>query len=153
MYLLHNGGAIMKLKDDLSGPAEPERLLRPANYPRVGFEGVYLFKRNGIYYLTGADITAYRHGYSSYSTVAAMSTNIYGPYGNRYFAYPCAGHSCVFQATDGQWHATSFTLPGKSMYPGIFPVEFDTGNRLVLPKSIGVPFAEEMARQKEKSYE
>jgi len=153
VYLLHNGGEIMKLKPDLSGAAEPERHLAPANYPRVGFEGVYLFKRNGIYYLTGADITAYRGGYSSYSTVTAMSTNIYGPYGKRYFSYPCAGHSCVFQATNGQWYATSFTLPGKSMYPGIFPVEFDTNNRLVLPKAVGVPFGEEMAREQEASYQ
>ncbi len=152
-YLLHNGGEIMKLKDDLSAAAESERHLRPANYPRVGFEGVYLFKRNGIYYLTGADITAYKKGYSSYSTVVAMSTNIYGPYSNRYFAYPCAGHSCVFEAVNGQWYATSFTLPGASMFPGIFPVEFDADNRLVLTKSVGVPFDEEMARQKESSYQ
>jgi len=112
-----------------------------------------IFKRNGIYYLTGAEITAYWHGFSSYSTVAAMSTNIYGPYGNRYFAYPCAGHSCIFQTTNNQRYATSFTLPGKSMYPGIFPVEFDANNRLVLPKSVGVPFDAEMARQEESSYQ
>jgi beta-xylosidase len=153
VYLLHHGGGtIMRLKDDLSAPAEPVREVRPANYPRVGFEGVYFFKRNGTYYLTAAEITAYQQGYSSYSTVVAMSTNIYGPYGNRYFAYPCAGHSSVFQATNGDWYATSFTLPGKNLYPGIFPVEFDASNRLVLPKSVGVPFHEEMAREKQESY-
>lgn len=147
VYLLHNGGLIMKLKDDLSGPAEPERDLRPANYPRVGYEGVYLFKRNGIYYLTGADQTAYKNGCSLYTTVVAMATNIYGPYSARYFACPAGGHSCVFQDTTGQWHATSFKLPGKEMYPGIFPVEFDAANRLVLAKGVGVPLHEEMARE------
>jgi xylan 1,4-beta-xylosidase len=152
VYLLRNGGMIMRLKDDLSGLAEPERMLRPANFPRVGFEGVNLFKRNGIYYLTAAEIISYRNGYSSYSTVVATATNIYGPYSNRYVAYPCAGHSTVFQAADGQWYATSFTLPGKGMYPGIFPVEFDADNRLILPKAVGVPFHEEMARLKEESY-
>jgi xylan 1,4-beta-xylosidase len=152
VYLLRNGGMIMRLKNDLSGPVEPERLLRPANFPRVGFEGVYLFKRNGIYYLTAAEIISYRDGYSSYSTVVATATSIYGPYSDRYVAYPCAGHSSVFQATDGQWYATSFTLPGKGMYPGVFPVGFDVDNRLILPKAVGVPFHQEMARLTEESY-
>ena len=147
VYLLHNGGSIMKLKDDLSGPTEPERDLYPSNYTRVGYEGVYLFKRNGIYYLTGADWTAYKNGCTLYTTVVAMAKNIYGPYSARYFAYPAGGHSCVFEDTKGQWHATSFELPGKEMYPAIFPVEFDADNRLVLPKDVGVPLDEEMARE------
>jgi len=151
VYLLRNSGRIMKLKDDLSGPAEPERQLQPSNYPRVGYEGVYLFKRNGIYYLTGADQTAYKNGATLYTTVVAMATNIYGPYSARYFAYPAGGHSCVFQDTKGQWHATSFKLPGKEMYPGIFPVEFDAENRLVLPKGVGVPVDEEIAREGRRS--
>ena len=141
VYLLHNGGAIMKLKDDLSAPAEKERNLSAENFPRVGFEGVYLFKRNGIYYLTGAEFIAYKGGARSYSTVVAQATNIYGPYSKRYAAYPNAGHANVFQATDGKWYSTSFTLPGKLMYPGIFPVEFDNNTgRLMLAKDIGVPF-------------
>ena len=149
VYLLHNGGWIMKLKDDLSGAAESQRLLRAANYPRVGYEGVYLFKRNGTYYLTGAENVVYKGGYSSYATTVATSKNIYGPYSDRYFAFPSAGHASIFQATDGQWYSSTFMLPGSNLYPGIFPVEFDASGRLVLPKKIGVPFYEEMVRLKQ----
>ena len=145
-YLLRQSGLIMKLTDNLRAIDGEARMLKPANYPRVGFEGVYLFKRNGIYYLTMADMVVYKNGFFSYTTAVAQASNIYGPYSDRYFAFPSAGYGSIFQAKDGQWYSSTFMLPGKEMYPGIFPVEFDKTDRLTLSKSIGVPFCDEIKR-------
>jgi len=81
-----SGGAstILLMNDDLSATVgEPHRIEfeKPAdgswtrNSPAQ--EGASMFKRNGIYYLGGAEFYKGR-----YSSVMAMSTNVFGPYKN-----------------------------------------------------------------------
>jgi beta-xylosidase len=129
------GGMIGLLKDDLSGfEVEPRRieLERPADNSwtrsEVANEGVYLFKREGRYYLTGA---AFYKG--RYSSVAAMADNIWGPYRSWHEAVPCAGGSNYFQDKQGNWFCTYFGNDDHSPWrekPGLVKIEFADDNRI-----------------------
>lgn len=118
VYFLYAGGFIAKMNEDMTELAEtPRRLLcnekdtnpnhhgskRYKSMDEVGFEGAFMFKHNGKYYLSCADIYDGR-----YSSIAAFSDNIYGPYTNRHEAIPCGGHNNYFVAKDGSLYGTMF---------------------------------------------
>ena len=116
VYLLKHGGEIARLKDDHSGVAEPFRHLTAANYPSVGYEGVHLFKYKDIYYLTSAEWNVHKDGTISYDSMIASSTNIYGPYGNRYCALRYGGHNGYFQGPNNEWYATVWCYPDQDKH-------------------------------------
>lgn len=147
VYVLWGGGHIARMKDDMSGMAEEPRhpvLLDPdtiaANHARtcstrrncsdIGHEGASMFKRNGLYYLTAADTYQGR-----YSSMVAVSENIYGPYRWRHEAVPCGGGTGYFRDHQGRWWCTFFgndpQAPFREM-PAMIRVDFsDDGH--VLP--------------------
>ena len=87
-----------------------------------GREGAFLFKRNGIYYLTAADSYEGR-----YSSMVAMSESIYGPYRMRHEAVPCGGGTCYFKDRTGKWWCTFFGNDNQAPFremPAIVPVDF-----------------------------
>ncbi len=140
VYLVYGGGSIARMKDDLSGLAETPRkpvLLDPDTNPAhhadtcalrrhctdIGHEGACLFKRNGTYYLTAADTYEGR-----YSSVAALSTNIYGPYRWRHEAVPSGGGTNYFEDKQGHWWDCFFGNDDQAPFrekPAIVPIEFD----------------------------
>ena len=86
-------------------------------------EGASLFKREGIYYLGGA---AFYKG--RYSSVAAMSTNLFGPYTQWHEAVPCGGGTDYFQDKEGNWWCAYFGNDNQSPFrekPAIVKIEFD----------------------------
>jgi hypothetical protein len=105
-YLLKHGGQIARLASDFSKVIEPFRKLKPANYPFVGYEGVFIFKFNRKYYLTSADWNIHSDGKISYDSMIAVSDNIYGPYSNRYCAIRYGGHNSYFIGPEGNLYAT-----------------------------------------------
>ncbi len=122
IYFVYQNGKIAPMKEDMNGLAQEPRLLKPANADQVGFEGAFLFKTNGRYYLSCADFTDDR-----YHCYVASSEHLYGPYGNRYLAVPHGGHNMFFQDAKGQWWSTSFGNDADSPFrerPGLLPVEF-----------------------------
>lgn len=147
VYVLWGGGHIARMKDDMSGMAEEPRhpvLLDPdtiaANHARtcsarrncsdIGHEGASMFKRNGLYYLTAADTYQGR-----YSSMVAVSENIYGPYRWRHEAVPCSGGTGYFRDHQGRWWCTFFGNDPQSPFremPAMIRVDFsDDGH--VLP--------------------
>jgi beta-xylosidase len=139
---------IMRMKDDLSGPAEPPHeivLENPDHDPNhhsarcagrgmndLGNEGAVLFKANGIYYLGAADTYEGR-----YSTMLAMSNTIYGPYNGRHESVPTAGGTGFFKDKQGRWWTTYFGNDEQSAWrekPGIVRVEFASDGRVVVSK-------------------
>ena len=64
---------------------------------------MYLFKANNRYYLCGCENYEGR-----YSCMIATSTNIYGPYGERYEAIPHGGRNVFYKDDKGQWWSTFF---------------------------------------------
>ncbi len=128
VYFLWAGGMIARMKPDLSGLAEAGRQLRPANAPKVGFEGMSLFKYQGRYYLSGADSTN-----GDYNCFTAISNSIYGPYSDRYISVPHGGHNNFFQDQQGTWWSTYFGSDAHSQIherPAILKMHFDEAGEL-----------------------
>lgn len=149
VYLVYGGGFIAQMKDDMSGLAEePVKpvLLDPdmdtnhhastcpprRNCQDIGREGAFMFKRNGLYYLTAADTYEGR-----YSSMVAVSDRIYGPYKWRHEAVPCGGGTSYFKDNTGQWWCTFFGNDDQSPFremPAMVKVDFTPEGRIFVKK-------------------
>lgn len=142
------GGKIAPLKDDLSDFAGPFKSIvfeNPDVDPKhhaascekrewkdLGHEGAILFKRNGKYYLGGADTYEGR-----YSSCIAVSDNIYGPYVNRHESIPCGGGTGFFKDKKGNWWCSYFGNDTQSHFRekvSFVKVEFTPNNYLIPAK-------------------
>ena len=136
-----SGGAssIQLMNDDLRGTVgEPHHVQfeKPADgsWTRgsIAMEGASMFKRNGVYYLGGAAFYKDR-----YSSVVAMSTNIFGPYKNWTEAVPCGGGTDYFRDKEGNWWDAYFGNDYQSPFrekPAIVRVDFDKNGKIYVPK-------------------
>jgi beta-xylosidase len=134
------GGTIWEMNADLSGFAGPGRRIayeQPADgswqRSSVAQEGVSIFKREGKYYLTGAAFYLGR-----YSSVAAISDNIYGPYKQWHEAVPCGGGGDYFQDKNGAWWCTFFGNDDQAPFrekPAIVRIEFDSKGLIHIAKN------------------
>jgi beta-xylosidase len=145
-YFINGSGQIARMKDDLSGLAEaprplrcvpadvdpehhhPARPCRASEWGHVGYEGAFLFKRNGRYYLSAAE-----RYYERYHCMTAESDSLYGPYSARYVSVPYAGHNTFFQDASGQWWSTIFGNDAQAPVekkPGLIPVTFDAAGHI-----------------------
>lgn len=150
VYFVGHNHFIARLKDDLSGLAEPMRTLAETPFdPEPYAEGAYVFKHDGKYHLLQAYWSfkkpdgkfsylgpQYNHpSRQSYDVVVASADNIYGPYGPRYTAIVEAGHNNFFQDKQGRWWSTMFGNPrGASAKtapflcrPAIVPLQYVDG--------------------------
>jgi beta-xylosidase len=148
VYFLWHSGKIARMKPDLSGLAEPYRWLKSTvsdpdprhhsglcanifgtdSFDHVGYEGMFLFKANGRYYLSCAENIEGR-----YSCTIATSTNLFGPYGARYEALPHAGHNSFFRDDRGGWWSTYFGSDTRAPWqerPGVLPVKIAPDGRV-----------------------
>ena len=127
VYSLYGGGWIAKMKPDMSGLAEPYRHIASASGREVGFEGVYLFKDQGIYNLCVADFVL-----GEYNTYIATATSLNGPWSERYLAVPHAGHANFFRDKQGRIWSTFFGNDRHAAFsaqPGIIPLTQDAKGR------------------------
>jgi beta-xylosidase len=146
VYFVYGSGFLARMKDDLSGLAEepvrlrcdpgdpdiehhhPQRPCPPSEYDHVGFEGAFLFKANGRYYLSGAE-----RYYERYHCMTAESETLRGPYHARYVSVPEAGHNVFFQDAHGRWWSTIFGNDDDAPFherPGILRIEFDQNGHI-----------------------
>ena len=118
-YSWGGGQKIARLKDDLSGFAEPFHDIEFEGDPdpthhrytcvdkgafnHIGHEGVTIFKHDGKYYLGAADDYEGR-----YSMCVGVADNIYGPYRMRHEAVPCSGGTGFFEDKEGNWWCSYF---------------------------------------------
>jgi len=148
LYFLWHSGRIAPLNPDRRGLAGPVHVLKTMvadpdqkhhsdlcaglfgsdSFEHVGFEGVFLFKANGRYYLSCAEQYEGR-----YSCMMATSRHLLGPYSARTEAIPCGGHNTFFQDDGGQWWSTYFGPPWYEQ-PAILPVQF-TEESLLGPRN------------------
>lgn len=150
VYFLWHSGKIARMNATMTGLAEPYHWIRtatadadpahhsglcakifgPGSFDHIGYEGVYLFKRRGIYYMSCSENFEGR-----YSCAVATARSIYGPYNARYEAIPHGGHNVFFQDERGDWWSTYFGSDGSAPWqeqPGILPVFFDRNGRVGL---------------------
>jgi beta-xylosidase len=129
------GGTLHLMKADLSGFDGPairtQVVATPGSGPtRVGHEGVAMFKANGKYYLTAADTYQGR-----YSSIAAMSDKIAGPYTSLQEAVPCGAGGGYFKDKQGNWWCTYFGNDEQSPWrekPGIVRIDFDSQGKIIV---------------------
>ena len=148
VYFLWHCGKIARMKDDMTGFAEPYHWLKTTgtdpdphhhsglcagifgkdSFDHVGYEGMSLFKAKGKYYLSCSE------GWDGrYSCCIATADKIYGPYGPRYEAIPHGGHNQFFQDEIGNWWSTYFGSDDKAPWqekPGVLPVRLDGQGRV-----------------------
>jgi len=157
VYFLWHSGKIAQMKPDMSGFADPYRWLRTTksdpdpkhhsglcqlifgknSFDHVGYEGMFIFKANGRYYLDCSEMIDGR-----YSCMVAESRSIYGPYEERYEAIPHGGHNTFFQDERGSWWSTYFGSDATAEWserPGILPIHFDKHGHVVLGSHKGKP--------------
>lgn len=150
VYFLWHSGKIAKMSADMSRLSEPYHWLRssasdPApdhhsglcegifgkgSFDHVGYEGVFLMKRAGTYYLTCSEMIDGR-----YSCMVATSKSIYGPYSARSEVIPHGGHNMFFSDETGKLWSTIFGSDGDAPWqerPGILPMKFSRSGALEL---------------------
>ncbi len=133
VYFVWQNGKIAKMKDDMSGLAEPPRHLKPAGADQVGFEGACITKINGRYHLICADFMNWDGKTKTYDCMAASSENLFGPYGQRYPAVPGGGHNMLFKDKQGKWWSTFFGNDDKTPFKeraAILRIEIAPNNRI-----------------------
>ncbi|WP_413375471.1 family 43 glycosylhydrolase [Paenibacillus taichungensis] len=127
VYYLCDNGKLARMNESMTALEEELVLLKPSNAAHVGFEGTYLFKRQGRYYLSGADFVD-----GDYHGFMASSDHLYGPYEDRYIAVRHGGHNMYFQDQQQQWWSTFFgnndSAPLRER-PAILRVELDSQGR------------------------
>lgn len=131
VYFVWQNGMIARLNGDMTELAEKPRLLAPSNHEQVGFEGAFLTKHSGRYYLVCADFIQ-----GNYDCMVAESDKIYGPYGPRYRAIPHGGHNMLFVDKQGAWWSTFFGSDPRAPFSeraAILPIELDNAG-LIRPK-------------------
>jgi beta-xylosidase len=120
------------MKPDLSAfdgdPIMPKFIADAGGPTRIGHEGVAMFKANGKYYLTAADTFKGR-----YSSMAAVSDTIDGPYIKIHEAVPCGAGGGYFKDKQGNWWCTYFGNDDQSPWrekPGIVKIDFDPDGKI-----------------------
>lgn len=125
IWYIWGPGNMKKLKPDMSGFADENPPLFPkdANGKEVGYEGVNMYYRDGIYYLMAAEwnsegpMKGHLYGNSDinrrsadgrYDCMIAMAKSITGPYSSAYIAISHGGHNMVFDDKEGNIRATMF---------------------------------------------
>lgn len=112
------------MKPDMSDLLDTKAtFLKDAKGNKVGYEGVNIFEKNGIYYLMAAEWNAEgpkrghiyrntnlirRQADGRYDAMIATAENLMGPYSESYLAIPHAGHNMIFEDHDGNLWSTMF---------------------------------------------
>ncbi|MDR2146026.1 MAG: family 43 glycosylhydrolase, partial [Tannerella sp.] len=159
VYFVGHNHYIARMKEDMSGFAEPPVQLKETSYnPEPYIEGAFIFKYENKYHLVQA-IWSHRlpdgtETYSpdkddnktrySYDCIIATADNIYGPYSRRYNAMTGGGHNNFFTDRDGQWWATIFFNPRgaqakeykQTCRPGLVPMKYVNGKFMPDPERI-----------------
>jgi len=112
-----NGVKLVRLKDDLSGLAEPETWFSLAKRPRAldtndssagngAIEGPFIYKKGGYYYLFVSFDYCCRGVNSNYKVMVGRSKNLSGPYLDKNGVYMTKGGG-------------SAVVVGNNRYPGV----------------------------------
>jgi hypothetical protein len=132
IYFIYKDGLIAPLNEDMSGFAGEFRHLLAAEGLPVGFEGCYIFKHKGRYYLNAA---TYNHSYDqnghlgiTYDSMIAVSDSLMGPYSETRLLLRNGGHNNLFSDKEGKVWTTLFAPSGNLGFhckPAIVPLTED----------------------------
>jgi len=143
-YWVMGAGWIGKMKEDLSGLAEPLQLLQPGYFPTtrhhaptsgktysprvLGQTGAHLFKAEGRYWMSAAQVRD-RMGVGCYDTFVMGADSLDGPFSDPMLMVPHGGQTTVFEGPDGEWHATFSGRDSRAVFrdrPAAVPLVFSS---------------------------
>lgn len=116
VYYIYKDGLIATMNDDLTEFTSEFRPIYGADGLPGGFEGCYILKRNGKYYLTAATFNqSYDNNgniVTTYDSMIAVSDTVYGPYSETRLLMRNGGHNNLFVDKDGRVLTTLFAPTG-----------------------------------------
>ncbi|ANY19349.1 Glycosyl hydrolases family 43 [Tsuneonella dongtanensis] len=137
LYYFYGGCQLQKLNARRNGFADKYGQQRAAGGVAMGYEGCSALKIGDRFYLFGTDWSGSHEG--TYDLYYATSDSPTGPWSERRFAVPHAGHATVFQGKGGQVYTTMFgsdTTAPYHMRLGVLALEFDADGKPV-PRPVG----------------
>lgn len=127
IYAIWSDGQIAELNADLTSLKGPRKALKSASGIQAGFEGCYMIKLDGVYYLCSSTYCIHYRAdgtpYQTYDSFYVFSDNIYGPYSERRLLLQYGGHNNLFFSKDGKLYTTAFYGPDFSERPAIAELE------------------------------
>lgn len=134
VYGIWSDGLIAEMNGDMSGFKGEVRRLKSKSGNYIGFEGCYLLKIDGLYYLCSSTYGIHydENGkpYRSYDSYYAVSDKLFGPYSERRLLMAYGGHNNLFFAGDGRLFTTAFYGKNFSERPAVAELEI-TGDGLL----------------------
>lgn len=123
VYAIWGDGLIAEMDADMTGMKTAPKALMSESGKRVGFEGCYVLKIGGLYYLCSATYCYHfkEDGtpYQTYDSFYAISDNLFGPYSERRLLLKYGGHNNLFFDKEGKLFTTAFYGPDFSERPAI----------------------------------
>ena len=133
VYAIWGDGEYAKMSRDLKYTVTAKRSLVSESGQPVGFEGCFVKKINGLYYLCSASYTTHYRAdgssYLSYDSYYAVSNRFQGPYSERRLLLINGGHGNLFTAKDGTLYTTLFS-GSLNERPAIVPITVSDDGRL-----------------------
>ena len=127
IYAIWSDGQIAELNDDLTALKGPRRALKSASGIQAGFDGCYMIKLDGVYYLCSSTYCIHYRAdgtpFQTYDSFYVFSDNLFGPYSERRLLLQYGGHNNLFRAKDGKLYTTTFYGPDFSERPAIAEIE------------------------------
>ncbi len=133
VYAIIGDGRYARMSRDMTRVVSPEGVLRSVSGQPVGFEGCFVKKVGGLYYLCSASYTThYREdgsSYLSYDSYYAVSSRFQGPYSERRLLLVNGGHGNLFTLKDGRLFTTLFSGELNER-PAVVEIKTDADGRL-----------------------
>ena len=127
VWAIYSDGLIAELKSDMTDLKTAPKPLKSVSGQQVGFEGCYMMKIGGLYYLCSSTYCIHYDAdgkaYQAYDSFYAVSDNLEGPYSERRLLLENGGHNNLFYSVDGRLLTTAFYGPGFSERPAIAEIE------------------------------
>ncbi|MBO4363960.1 MAG: family 43 glycosylhydrolase [Clostridia bacterium] len=127
VYGIWSDGLIAEMNADMSGFKGEVRRLKSSSGNQVGFEGCFLVKTGGLYYLCsstyGIHYDENGRAYQTYDSYYAVSDRLFGPYSERRLLMTYGGHNNLFFTEDGRLFTTAFYGKNFSERPAVAELE------------------------------
>ena len=135
VYAVWSDGLMAQMRDDMTKPVtSKKKVLKSASGMRVGFEGCFIMKINGLYYLCSATYCIHYNEngspYQTYDSFYAVSDKLEGPYSERRLLLENGGHNNLFRSGDGKLYTTAFYGKTFSERPAIVEINVTEDGRL-----------------------
>lgn len=135
VYAIRGDGRYAKMSRDMKYEITAKRSLVSESGQPVGFEGCFVKKINGLYYLCSASYTTHYRAdgsaYQTYDSYYAVSNRFQGPYSERRLLLINGGHGNLFTANDGTLYTTLFS-GALNERPAIAAIDIAEDGRLLV---------------------